>query len=65
MLRLDRPVANVARTGDWAVSINFDRLFDFRPGYGYAGQRDRFYDEPHSPDDGIYLIDLTPAKAGS
>lgn len=63
MLRLDRPVANVARTGDWAVSINFDRLFDFRPGYGYAGQRDHFYDEPHSPDDGIYLIDLNTGKS--
>lgn len=62
-LRLDRPVANVARTGDWAVSVNFDRLFDFRPGYGYAGQRDRFYDAPHPADDGIFLIDLKTGKS--
>lgn len=60
---LDAPVANVARTGDWAVSINFDRMYDFRPGYGYAGQRDRFYDDPHPADDGIYLIDLHTGRS--
>lgn len=60
---LDRPVANVARTGDYAVSINFDRMYDFRPGYGYAGQRDRFYDAPHPEDDGVFLTDLRTGKS--
>lgn len=60
---LDAPVANVVKTGDWAVSINFDRMYDFRPGYGYAGQRDRFYDIPHPDNDGIFLIDMHTGKS--
>ncbi len=60
---LDRPVANVASNGQYAVSINFDRMFDFRPGYGYAGQRDYFYNQPHPAEDGIFLIDLTKGNS--
>lgn len=60
---LDRPVANVAKTGIHAVSINFDRMYDFRPGYGYAGQRDAFYDQPHPAEDGIFLVDLASGKS--
>ncbi|MGI6240157.1 MAG: hypothetical protein ACOYI5_11110 [Christensenellales bacterium] len=61
--RLDRPVAHVASTGKRAVSINFDRMFDFRPGYGYAGRRDDFYGENHPDADGIFLIDLETGQS--
>ncbi len=54
----ERPVATVSPTGKYAISINFDRLYDFRPGYGYEGQRDRWYDDNHPQDDGIWLMDL-------
>ncbi|CAG7647125.1 hypothetical protein PAESOLCIP111_05317 [Paenibacillus solanacearum] len=56
--QLERPVANVDPAGLYAVSVNFDRLFDFRPGYGYAGTKDRFFKDPHSEEDGIFLVDL-------
>lgn len=60
---LDRPVANVSPKGDYALSINFDRLYNFRPGYGYAGVGDPFYYENHSENDGIYLIDMKTGKS--
>ncbi len=63
LLRLDRPVANVSRTGSDAVSVNFDRMYDFRPGYGYAGQTDAFLNDPHPSEDGIFLTDLKSGKS--
>ena len=60
---LDRPVAHVAADGRSAVSINFDRLFDFRPGYGYAGQTDRWQSVNHPDDDGVYLVDLETGRS--
>ena len=59
----DRPVANVSRDGRYGLSINMSRLYDFRPGYGYATVRDPFYDENHSKDDGIFLIDMETGKS--
>ncbi len=55
---LDRPVANVSPKGDYALSINMSRLYDFRPGYGYAEYSDPFYHQNHSADDGIFLTDM-------
>ncbi|NLN19523.1 MAG: hypothetical protein GX162_09650 [Firmicutes bacterium] len=55
---LSRAVANVDPLGRWALSINFSRLHDFRPGYGYAGIVDPFYNEKHPEDDGVFLVNL-------
>jgi len=60
---LDRPVANVSPNGDYALSINFDRLYDFRPGYGYAGVGDPFHYENHSDKDGIFFTDMKTGKS--
>ena len=60
---LDRPVANVAPDGQYAVSVNFDRLFDFRPGYGYAGQKDYYFDINYARDDGVFLVDLSTGSS--
>jgi len=59
---LDYPLANVDPTGKYGLSINFSRLFNFRPGYGYAGIIDPFYTDNHPKDDGIYLVDLKTGK---
>ena len=59
---LDYPLANVDPTGHYGLSINFSRLFDFRPGYGYAGFTDPYYNDNHPKDDGIYLVDLKTGK---
>ena len=57
------PIACVAPDGTKALSINFSRLYDFRPGYGYAGIADPWRDDPIPADDGIFLLDLNSAKA--
>ncbi len=60
---LDRPVANVSRDGKFALSINMSRLFDFRPGYGYAFPRDPFFYQKHSEQDGVFVIDMATGKS--
>lgn len=60
---LDRPVANVSPNGDYALSINMGRLYDFRPGYGYAEYGDPFYWQNHSAKDGVFLTDLRTGKS--
>ncbi len=60
---LDRPVANISPKGDYALSINFPRLYDFRPGYGYACIKDPFFDAKHSDEDGVFLIDMKTGKS--
>jgi len=60
---LDRPIANVDPTGRYGLSINFNRLFDFRPGYGYAGVKDPYFNENHPKADGVFLIDMKSGKS--
>lgn len=60
---LDRPVANVSPKGDYALSINMGRLYDFRPGYGYAEYKDPYYWKKHSDKDGIFLTDMYTGKS--
>lgn len=60
---LSRPIANVDPTGRYAVSINFDRMYDFRPGYGYAMRSDPFGAELHPEQDGVFLIDLASGES--
>jgi len=59
---LPRPVAAVNRTGKKALSLNFSRLADLRPGYGYAELPDKFADVKSPADDGIYLLDMQTGK---
>jgi hypothetical protein len=60
---LEQPVVNVDPTGRYALSVNFNRMFDFRPGYGYAGIEDAYKDVNHPAEDGIYLTDLTTGQS--
>lgn len=55
---LPAPVANVSRDGRWALSINFSRVYDFRPGYGYEEIPDPFAGEVAPGLDGVFLIDI-------
>lgn len=52
------PVANVSPDGHWGLSVNFNRIYDFRPGYGYCNRRDPFYDQPTPAGDGVTLLDF-------
>lgn len=60
---LEKPVSNVSPKGDYALSINFHRLYNFRAGYGYPSLGDPFFFENHSDKDGIHLVDLKTGKA--
>jgi hypothetical protein len=54
----DRAVASVSADGRLGLSINFDRMYDFRPGYGYAARADAGRGQRHPADDGVFLVDL-------
>lgn len=54
----DRPAATISADGNWALSVNFGRIFNFRAGYGYAAAVDEFRDENAPAEDGIFLTDL-------
>lgn len=56
--QLPLPAANVDPLGRFALSINFSRMMDFRPGYGYAGLPDPFVAEPQPATDGIHRFSL-------
>jgi len=56
--RLERPIAALAPDGRWGLSLNFARLFDFRPGYGYSGPADPHAGDEAPEDDGVFRVDL-------
>jgi len=53
------PIYAVSHDGKSAVSVNFSRVHQMRPGYGYVGLPLPGDDELHPEDDGIYHVDLT------
>ncbi|WP_319532875.1 glycosyltransferase [uncultured Cohaesibacter sp.] len=57
------PVAALASDGKKAASINFSRLYDYRPGYGYGHVRDPFFDETAPERDGLTIFDLDSGEA--
>lgn len=59
---LPMPIYGVSPTGREAISLNFSRLFDARPGYGYAGLPDPWADNLHPDDDGLYRMDLATGE---
>ncbi|GAB4460588.1 MAG: hypothetical protein OHK0029_24840 [Armatimonadaceae bacterium] len=52
------PVYSLSPTGTMAASLNFSRLFDARPGYGYAGIPDPWADNLCPENDGLYALSL-------
>ena len=55
---LPRPIYALSREGKWAISLNFARLHQTRPGYGYAGLPDPYQDELTPAGDGVYWMDM-------
>lgn len=60
---LPRPVYTVSPDGKTALSINFARLNQTRPGYGYAGLPDAYEENLHPKEDGIFRLDLETGEA--
>ncbi len=54
----ERALACLSPDGKMGLAINFGRIYDFRPGYGYAGFGDLGSGE-HAPEtDGVFLVDM-------
>ena len=52
------PIYTLSPDGHTALSVDFERINDLRPGYGYAGIPDPNKNEIAPEDAGIYLCDL-------
>lgn len=52
------PVYSLSPNGREAVSCDFSRVADCRPGYGYAGIRDRFFDDMAPAGSGVTHVNL-------
>ena len=57
------PTACISPDGRWGLSVNFARIFAFRPGYGYAGCVDENAHIPQPETDGIFLVDMENGQA--
>lgn len=55
---LPMAIADTTRDCKYGICVNFSRIFNFRPGYGYAGIKDPFFDEKAPTSDGAFLMDL-------
>jgi hypothetical protein len=60
---LPAPIYAVSPDGKWAVTHDFRRLNDTRPGYGYAGIPDPNAGQLAPDDAGIWRMDLRPASS--
>lgn len=52
------PLAHLSQDRKWGLSINFARVWDFRPGYGYCNLKDEYYNENAPETDGVFLVDI-------
>ena len=50
--------ANISRDGKYGLKVNFMRIFDFRPGYGYCNTKDPYFDIAQPENDGVFLVDI-------
>ncbi len=48
--------------GRFGITADFARIQFFRPGYGYAGGRTDFMDDPAPKDSGVFYVDLTTGE---
>ena len=52
------PLAHLSADRKWGLSINFPRVWDFRPGYGYCNTKDPWLHTAAPENDGIFLVDI-------
>lgn len=60
---VERAPACISADGKLGLGINFSRLFDFRPGYGYSGVADPYANEAAPKEDGIFRIDMETGES--
>lgn len=52
------PISALSPDGEKAASLNFSRLYDYRPGYGYGHIPDPYGDQFAPKDDGVFILNL-------
>lgn len=60
---IPHPIYSVSPDGKSAVTPDFRRIADVRPGYGYSGIPDPFVDDLAPEESGIFHIDLSSGKS--
>lgn len=60
---LPMPIYAVSPDGRWAVTADFARIQNMRPGYGYVGLPDKFADERAPQDSGIWRVNLETGES--
>lgn len=60
---IESPIYALSPNGKEAVSCDFSRVADCRPGYGYAGIRDPYFNEMAPDKSGISQVDLATGKS--
>lgn len=60
---LERPLYTISADGKTGLSINFSRLDNLRPGYGYEGLKDINVTSRAPEDDGIWRVDIESGES--
>lgn len=60
---IDTPIYALSPDGRTAISTDFRRINDVRPGYGYTGLADPYADDPAPNRSGIWRVDLASGKS--
>lgn len=55
---LPKAIYALSPCGKWAVGTEFSRINDLRPGYGYTGLKDPYFDVKAPDEIGIYRLNL-------
>ena len=56
------PLYDIDKIGKYGITINFSRLYKYRPGYGYYNFEDETQGQKAPKNDGIYLLDFNSKK---
>ncbi len=59
---LPRPIYTISADGTFGLSVDFRRIDNLRPGYGYDGLADPNVNDRAPADSGIWRVDLTSGK---
>ncbi|TWT93302.1 hypothetical protein [Stieleria varia] len=60
---IDRPIYTISPDGKFGLSVDFRRIDNLRPGYGYDGLADPHVNQRAPADSGIWRVDLTTGQS--
>lgn len=60
---LPLPIASLSQDKKWGLSVNFARIYAFRPGYGYAAAVDSYAEENVPTQDGVFLMNMQSGES--